>query len=414
MTRKLPVLRVVLLFIGAWVALVLLMTASIRLSGETGWPKASGRVLSDWGPWMVFSPLVFLLSFRFRLSTRRWYGNALIHVIASIALAFLAELLVQFVISPAFGLQPVPGPPGFDGPPPPTDFSPEAKFEGFPPPPPPGRSHPPLLPHRPPAPPDRQPTLEGIMRHLGQKSIFWVPLYWVLVSLCHVAIYRRESIAREKAGLELQRDLAQAQLTTLRLQLEPHFLFNALNAITTLVHEDPNRADKMIGHLSDLLRGFLDEGERELIPLREELRILDDYLAIEKVRFEDRLNLEKEIDESALSSLVPVMILQPIAENAIRHGIEQFSAGGTLRLEIRRLPEHLRVRVINFGRGPKREERKRERHNRRGGKGLTNTRARLEAAFGSKASLTLSSVENDEGFDGACVEIQVPLQSSAE
>jgi len=424
-------------YLASWVVVILLVTVSFRLATGRAWADAFGRTISDWGPWVLFSPLVLVLSFRFRLTSRPWVGHALIHVTASLVMGFLAEVLSAYAIRPFIRDEQPPVPSEqrrveSPGAPPPSHPHPRPGFGRHPPrrpfpedgPVPPEHPFPP--PHeapgrQPPQPPAAGPAapgggegphLERLVEHWGHKSIFWLPIYWVLVSMCHVVIYRREARARERAGLELQRDLAHAKLATLRLQLEPHFLFNALNAIATLVHDDPDKADEMITHLSDLLRRFLDEGERELIPLREELRMLGDYLAIEQVRFADRLAVEQEVEREALECLVPVMILQPIAENAVRHGIERDPAGGTLRLEVTRREEQLTIRIVNRSREerPARPAPDGERTRRRvAGIGLANTRSRLEAAFGSRARLDVSTVEGDRGAGGACVQITVPV-----
>jgi sensor histidine kinase YesM len=216
-----------------------------------------------------------------------------------------------------------------------------------------------------------------------------------------LTFYRR-SEERERQALELEARLADAKLEALHMQLHPHFLFNTLNAISTLVHKDPNAADEMIGNLSELLRATLDTGEQE-IPLRQELAFLDRYLEIQQVRFGERLRIEKEVDAAALEGYVPTLILQPLVENAIRHGIEPEPAPGTVAIRAESKGDRLLLSVANNGataRLPAKPE---------GGIGLANTKARLQQLYGANARLSLNS--GSEG--GFKVEIEIPLHVPA-
>ena len=125
------------------------------------------------------------------------------------------------------------------------------------------------------------------------------------------------------------------RLDALRMQLNPHFLFNALHAISALIHEKPEAADRMIARLSDLLRLSLDQSKPQEVPLREELDFLDHYLDIEQARFEDRLKVDKQIEPATLEALVPYLVLQPLVENAIHHGIEPREDTGHLTIAAR-------------------------------------------------------------------------------
>ena len=245
-------------------------------------------------------------------------------------------------------------------------------------------------------------------RRPSSSSWFWlrarshVPVYWVIVCAVHALTYYRRSQERERKALELSASLAQARLQALKMQLHPHFLFNTLNAIATLIHKDPHVADDMIANLSNLLRLALDHSELQEVPLRKELEFLDCYLEIEQMRLGDRLRIEKKINPSVINAQVPVMILQPLAENAIRHGIEPMRNPGLVTICAEREGMFLNLTVSNSGTGvftatPA---------THRPGIGLANTRARLQELYGANAQLVMQPLA-DSGFS---VNLQMPLR----
>ncbi len=237
----------------------------------------------------------------------------------------------------------------------------------------------------------------GLVHAAVLKSRTNVPIYWVVVSIVHALTYYRRSQERERKAVELEARLADAKLHALRMQLHPHFLFNTLNAISTLVHRDPRAADEMIGNLSELLRATLDTSEPE-IPLHQELSFLDRYLEIQQVRFGDRLRIEKVIDATALDAQVPTLILQPLVENAMRHGIEPQTTPGLVRIVARRVGDALHLTIHDNGTPAKPGPKSRE------GIGLPNTRARLQEMYGNLGCLTLTSAS--EG--GFTVDLEIP------
>jgi two-component system LytT family sensor kinase len=193
--------------------------------------------------------------------------------------------------------------------------------------------------------------------------------------------------ARREQSTQLQAQLAEARLDALRSQLDPHFLFNTLNAVSSLVERDPRGVRRMITRLSELLR-YSTEGAREPeITLRRELDLLDRYLDIMQVRFPG-LNVLRMLDDNALDVMVPSMILQPLVENAIRHGIERMSEAGRIEIGALLEGEMLVLRVVDNGPGdgPSTEG---------GGVGLRNTRARLEQLYGGAARFSLSRNAED-------------------
>jgi hypothetical protein len=215
-------------------------------------------------------------------------------------------------------------------------------------------------------------------------------------------VLHRESRERAVRASKLETELARAQLQLLRLQLEPHFLFNTLHAIGTLVHAEPDAAERMIVLLSDLLRRALKEMGGQEVALREEVEFLDRYLEIEHVRFPDRLRVVREIQPESLGALVPTLLLHPLVENAIRHGVARRAQGGRLGIQARRVDGRLELRVWDDGAedaGP---------DVRPSGIGLANTRARLEHLYGAEHHFELRRAR--EG--GMEVAVSLPFRTA--
>ena len=228
-------------------------------------------------------------------------------------------------------------------------------------------------------------------------------VYWALVGLQHAVDYYRQARAREVRSARLETRLMESQLQALQQQLHPHFLFNTLHAISTLVHRDPEKADLMIERLSDLLRITLRKVGVQEVELAEELEYLRAYLDIEQVHFGNRLRIEYRIDAAAMDVLVPTLILQPLVENAIRHGLEPMVRPGTLSIEAQADGDTLWLRVRDDGAGLPKNWKRRE------GVGLTNTRSRIDRLYGEQAALTVR--ENPGG--GVLVDIYIPLRASS-
>lgn len=231
-------------------------------------------------------------------------------------------------------------------------------------------------------------------------------IYWLVVMAHHGWHYYRRSRDREIRTAELEAQLARARLDTLRMQLNPHFLFNTLNTISSLIHDHPDEADRMVVRLSELLRLSLDRLDQAEVPLTRELALLERYLEIERVRFEDRLTVTTQIESGLGMARVPCLILQPLVENAVRHGIEARESGGQLTIRARRVDGSLELSVADNGPGilgvtsvPQRE-----------GVGLSNTRARLRHLYGDRQSLELLAVPGG----GLEVRITMPLQEEPE
>ena len=191
-----------------------------------------------------------------------------------------------------------------------------------------------------------------LLRSVNSGMFLWLWIvYWVIVGAWLARQYQERFRASELQRERTERLSTQAQLRSLRLQIDPHFLFNALNAISSEVEADPVSARNMIEHLGNLLRLTLDTNDRQLVPLFEELSFLDHYLAIQRIRFGDRLRFEQVIDDDVRQVLVPSMTIQPLVENSIRHGLSQKAKGGLVRVAARRSGDHIRITVEDDGVG---------------------------------------------------------------
>ena len=207
-----------------------------------------------------------------------------------------------------------------------------------------------------------------------------VLLYLLAVALHYLFVAFEESRQAERQALGLQILAREAELRALRAQINPHFLFNSLNSISALVGDDPEGARRMCELLADFLRQSLRLGALERIPLADELALLANFLSIERVRFGPRLQVSERIEDAARGCLLPPLLLQPLVENAVTHGIAQLIAGGEIRLEARREGGLLQL-VIENDCDP-------DRRRRAGtGLGLANVRRRLEETWGREARL---------------------------
>jgi signal transduction histidine kinase len=219
---------------------------------------------------------------------------------------------------------------------------------------------------------------------------------WAVVAAFHALRIYRKYKAREVEAAQLEARFAEAQNLALRMQLQPHFLFNTLHSISALVHADPDGADDMISRLGDFLRMTLEAPPDQMVPLRKELAFIRAYLAIEQVRFQDRLRVDMEVPAELLDLRVPSFILQPLVENALKHGLADRSRNGTLRLGASRDSEYLTLEVRDDGEGfqPGRE-----------GTGLGNVRARLGLIYKGRHQLDLIGAPGR----GTLVVLRLPL-----
>lgn len=315
--------------------------------------------VKDWLPWAITAPLVFLSATRFPLA--RGYNRKRVPAYVAGALLCLAFAAVW-----ASFWERDPHPHGF------RDHDDFAEiFRG----------------------PDR--------RHGGPPKLMFaawgLPIYLATVGLAQATHQSRRARERELRAMAMEAGLARARLDALRMQLQPHFLFNSLNAVAELTHRDPDRADAMIVALATFLRTTLEAPADPELPLARELGFTELYLRIERVRFAERLDVVRDIDPAALAAHVPPFILQPLVENAVRHGLSRRSPVTRVSLHARREGDALLLRVSDNGPGsggPVRE-----------GVGLSNVRSRLEATYPGAAQLTF---RDDDGF---VVEIRIPFRA---
>ncbi len=436
-----------------WVALSFSFAALLVLAGPFDWTGAVGISAVNWLPWAALTPIIFWLSRRFPLERGRLLRSVPVHLIAGLA----CTALCLWISASVFPIGRPGGPQGFrafgraspDGTGEPRRFGePRGELRGEPPGAPPGEPRPPLtdaerakrreefLNRKRPAGSDDRFVRGGpdggsfsrggrggpgslppgsstrlVLRHnffevfgpFALRGNFGLAIYLIVMSAAHALGYYRRVKERDVQAVELVAHLNRAKLDALRLQLQPHFLFNTLNAISTLVHRDARAADELIGDLSDLLRLSLLTTDHE-VPLARELELLDRYLAIEQTRLGDRLRIVRAIEPAATAALVPTFVLQPLAENAIRHGLEPRSTPGTITISARATAQALHLSVADDGVGLATDQ-----LTARRGIGLANTEARLQALHGPAAKLEL--ITPPEG--GLRVEITLPYRTAA-
>jgi anti-sigma regulatory factor (Ser/Thr protein kinase) len=418
-TPQSPVRRVVtgLLFQALiWCALTFAFAALLRVSGPLSWTNTLRFAALNWMPWAILAPGVFWLTGRFPLERGHLLKSIPAHVIGCAACVTVTVWVAAYVgysnrppgrfeerrslSEPAApeheggpdrpdhgGVQPRGEPPYA-----PSAFEHTARPEHL------GRGEP-----RPPfgrRGPMWWPWLGGSLL----RANFDAAVYLIIMCAGQALAFYRRAQERERHAAALTAGLHRAKLDALRLQLQPHFLFNTLNAISTLVHRDASAADELIGDLSDLLRVSLQTTDHE-VPLAKELELLERYVAIEKARLGDRLRVVRIIDPATENALVPTFLLQPLVENAVRHGIEPRLAPGTVTISARRQHSRLELSVSDDGVGL---PAKTDGQGRRG-IGITNTEERLRALHGSAATLALE--QSPAG--GVTVRISLPFSTLA-
>lgn len=244
-----------------------------------------------------------------------------------------------------------------------------------------------------------EPTwLATFSRLLGTTLLLNLPVYWLIVGAVQVERLVRRARENDRRQLRLEAQLADARLQGLRAQLQPHFLFNALNTISVLMHEDVESAERMLVRLSALLRRSLEDSGAHEAALGEEIGFLRHYLEIEQARFGERLAFEIRVPGELMDARVPVLLLQPLVENALRHGLAARARPGRVEVGAARVGEQLRLWVVDDGCGlsPGAAERV----------GLSNTRARLALLYPGMHHFALREAEGG----GVAAEITLPLR----
>jgi len=225
---------------------------------------------------------------------------------------------------------------------------------------------------------------ERVAGQTGPLVALGVLLYLLAVTVHYLLVAARASREAEQRALRAELSATEAELRALKAKLDPHFLFNSLNSINALIGSEPAAAREMCVRLGDFLRATLRLGELETVPLRQELELVERFLLIEKVRFGDRLQVETRVEDPCLDRLVPPLLLQPLVENALKHGIANLVEGGTVRIEIRRTNDALHL-VVENPVDPEAAPR------RGAGLGLANVRERLASMYGEQARLRVQA-----------------------
>ena len=322
--------------------------SSAKAGNEVTWKQAVNYALGDWYVFALLSVPVVRLARRFRFEVGMWARSLSVHVAGSILFS-----LAYMVIRAGVG-----------------QWQSQASF------------------------------IEVFRPLLVKTWHFNLLIYWVIVAVSNAFDYYRKYRERELRASELEKGLAQAKLQALQMQLNPHFLFNTLHSISSLMHKDVEAADRMIARLSDLLRAALDSASTQEVSLGEELKMLELYLSIEQIRFGSRLTVKMNIASEALGAQVPSLILQPLVENAIRHGIEPRARPGCIELQACRHDGSLSLVVSDDGAGLQKRAQIKE------GVGLSNTRARLRELYGTAHQFEM--IQGEKG--GVRVELTIPFR----
>ena len=314
------------------------------------------------GIWALLTPLVFWIARRYPVHRAAWAVRLAAQVALGIAVAFAVESLTRGVLRPIL-----------DGP----------------------------------LPAERAWTFVRTFARLWLLDELIIYVAVLAAGYARAALFQlqdrqleAERLLADRARLEAQ--LTEARLSALRMQLNPHFLFNTLNAVSALVERDPAGVRTVVARLSSLLRRVLDSDAAASVPLRDEAAFVRDYLDVQRVRFQDRLRVEEHWAPDALDAQVPAMLLQPLVENAVGHGVSRLEEGeGVIRLGARRDGHQLVVTVADNGPGAVRTVRD-------GGVGLPNTRARLDALYGAAGSVELAPADGG----GTVATVRLPFEAS--
>ena len=326
---------------------------------QVHWVIEGALVLVDWYIWAALTPLVIGLAKRFPLTGPRLASHIGLHTLVSLMMAPLTSVAQYFL---SLGL---------------LRFA--FHITG--------------------------PDVHRFLSSFGVGVLFMsftgILTYWLVVGLYQSIHFYQAAMERQTRAAQLETQLSHAELENLKSQLHPHFLFNSLHTIGTLMQEDVDAASRLLVCLGDLLRMALERRENE-ITLQSELEFVGKYLEIEQTRFHDRLKVHMDIPPDLLGVYVPSLALQPLVENAIKHGISVDSAAGRLEITAKLNNGRVRLRVRDDGPGPASGSRLRF------GVGLTNVRSRLKQLYGDESSLELTG-----GNGGGCEAIiTIPLRSS--
>lgn len=350
--------RAALLYGGAWILVVLFLTSqSVMVYATTGGEVRVAPVLKihaiSAGTWALLGPVVLLVSRRWPLDDRGWPRALAVHLVTLVVLWLVAQGVIT-------GLRSVVGPP----------------------------------------------APQGFARQLAGSINLAVVVYGTLALAVHVRRFQRRLREKEVRAAEAEGRLARARLDALRAQLHPHFLFNTMHAISALVRDAPQAAEDMLAELAELLRFTVDGTEGDEVPLATELDFIERYLAIQRARFGDRLEVVVDVEPEARRLSVPSLVLQPFVENAIEHGVGRTRGGGRITISGRREGGRLHLSIRNDGPDVEPATLRRDAW----GTGLSNTRERLEVHYGSDHEMRVE--RNADG--GVTATLDLPARHEPE
>jgi two-component system, LytTR family, sensor kinase len=354
--------------VRSWAGMILLLALgstlvgllfSLSMAADYGWKRSAQQSLAQFWGWGLLAPLIIYVDRRLPFTWKQLGRRAVAHVFLGFAITAI-YIYIYFVLRVLDG--------------------------------------------------ERHWDLLNRKNLLGEGwgwFIWSLIIYWTIVGGVQAFRYYQQNLSSELQIERMERSLAEARLNALRMQLDPHFLFNALNTISSHVERNPKLTRRMIEHLGDLLRMSLECKDRQEVPLSEEMAFLEHYLEIQRIRFGSHLRVRMEIDPAVRFASVPSLLLQPLVENAIRHGISRRGGGGTVTVVARGEDDRLIIRVLDDGVGlpdgwtlEKSE-----------GLGLSVTRERIAGLYPNGGS-SLAVRSRIEG--GTAVEIELPLRTTGE
>ncbi len=357
------------LIVGFWICIFVLTVGqrAIDPRGPEGLaPQEALHAGLEFAVWLLLTPGIFWLARRFSLERETWVRNAVLHLGVALIVAILIN---AFAFATFLAL-----------------IAPEWHTRPF--------------------------SFVSSVRSLRFLDELIIYLFVLAVGFARDFFLRyrerqAEAVQLRTQAVALHAQLAEARLQTLRMQLNPHFLFNTLHAVSSLVERDPRGVRRMIARLSELLRYTLESTGAQEVPLHQEIQFLEDYLEIQRIRFQGKLEVTIEIDAEMHDALVPNLILQPIVENAIKHGVSPLEGTGRLGVRAWRVGESLHLSVRDNGPGLPSSD---GLPGGREGVGLRNTRERLENLYGTAQRLSLEPAEGG----GLEVHIMLPFHTAAD
>ncbi len=356
----------------AWTAVALVFAGQSYFYGlvtgeDKNWSRVFWWTFADWYLWALLSPAIFWLARHFRFEAGIWIKSLSVHAVAAFIFS-LAHLVLQSLVQ---------------------TFTGWSKFDG------------------------NDLFLTTFLFLFFKKIHLNLLTYAALIGISHAASLYRSNQARQTEAHrlaaekhELAAELARAELSALQMQLNPHFLFNSLNTLSEMIHQDAKAADKMVARLGDLLRMSLEREQAAEVTLDKELDFLRRYLEIEELRFHDRLTVSFDVAPETLNACVPSLILQPLAENAVKHGVAAIPGAGKIEITARRDGDKLKLIVRDNGAGLAEDWETTNSERRRERIGLSNTRARLRQLYDGNSHFEIKRAESG----GTEVLIELPFK----